>query len=79
MIVNVINLLFQNPYYIKTRMETVLVIGLVEFWFAMNWAIQQRGTEKEEKRLFYETVLRAKISLFLKSQNQEIAKYDTQK
>ncbi len=32
-------------------MDSVFVIGLVEFWFPLNWAIKQNGNDEEEREI----------------------------
>lgn len=59
--------------------DSVFVIGLVEFWFPLNWAIKQTGTAEEERRLFYVAVTRAKRNLFLTSYSQAVNQYGTTK
>lgn len=59
--------------------NTVFVIGLVEFWFPLNWAIQQTGTDEEERRLFYVSITRAKKSLFLSSYSKAVTPYGSTK
>jgi superfamily I DNA/RNA helicase len=45
--------------------DTVFVIALVEFWMPLNYAIEQSGTDEEERRLFYVASTRAKDNLHL--------------
>lgn len=59
--------------------DSVFVIGLVEFWFPLNWAIRQTGTDEDERRLFYVAVTRAKRHLFLTSYSQAVNQYGSTK
>lgn len=55
--------------------RVVFVIGLVEFWFPLRYAIQQSGTDEEERRLFYVAVTRAKEHLYLTHYKQSVNQY----
>jgi DNA helicase-2/ATP-dependent DNA helicase PcrA len=55
--------------------DVVFLIGLVEFWFPLKWAIQQCGNCEEERRLFYVAVTRAKNHLYLTSYGQSYNPY----
>lgn len=55
--------------------DVVFVIGLVEFWFPLKWAIQECGNCEEERRLFYVAVTRAKDHLYLTSYSRSYNPY----
>jgi len=59
--------------------RTVFILGLVEFWFPLRRAIEQSGTDEEERRLFYVAVTRAKKELYLTSYLQSLTQYGTMK
>lgn len=45
--------------------DYVFIVGLVEWWFPMNWAIRDNGNADEERRLFYVACTRARDVLTL--------------
>lgn len=55
--------------------HTVFVVGLVEFWFPLNYAIQAEGNAEEERRLFYVAVTRAERELYLLHYEQSLDYY----
>lgn len=52
--------------------DAVFVMGMVEFWFPLNIAIKQSGSDEEERRLFYVAATRARKRLFLSSYRQSM-------
>lgn len=59
--------------------ENVFVVGLVEYWFPLNYAIQASGNDEEERRLFYVAVTRAVTNLTLTTYKTALNQYGNNK
>jgi len=57
--------------------DVVFLIGLVDWWFPSQKAIQQIGSDDEERRLFYVAVTRARRSLCMTSYRSNIDRSGT--